>query len=48
MLTLNKNWSSLIKPSKITYDGKNDDNNIANIIIEYLTEVLPFFKVVLQ
>ena len=36
MLSLNKNWSSLIKPSKITYDGKNDDNNIANIIIEPL------------
>jgi DNA-directed RNA polymerase subunit alpha len=36
MLSRNKNWSSLIKPSKITYEGKNDDNNVANIIIEPL------------
>jgi DNA-directed RNA polymerase subunit alpha len=36
MLSLNKNWRSLIKPSKIVYDGNNDDSNIANIIIEPL------------
>lgn len=36
MLSLNKNWSSLIKPSKIMYDGHNEDNNIANIIVEPL------------
>ncbi len=36
MLSLNKNWSSLIKPSKIVYDGNNDESNIANIIIEPL------------
>ncbi|MDA9163293.1 DNA-directed RNA polymerase subunit alpha [Rickettsiaceae bacterium] len=36
MLSLNKNWSSLIKPSKIAYDGNNEDSNIANIIIEPL------------
>jgi DNA-directed RNA polymerase subunit alpha len=36
MLALNKNWSSLIKPSKIIYDGHNEDNNVANIIIEPL------------
>lgn len=36
MLSLNKNWSSLIKPSKIMYDGHNEDGNIANIIIEPL------------
>ncbi|MDG1437022.1 MAG: DNA-directed RNA polymerase subunit alpha [Rickettsiaceae bacterium] len=36
MLSLNKNWSSLIKPSKISYDGHNENSNIANIIIEPL------------
>lgn len=36
MLSLNKNWSSLIKPSKIMYDGHNEDGNVANIIIEPL------------
>ena len=36
MLSLNKNWSSLIKPSKIVYDGHSEDNNVANIIIEPL------------
>jgi DNA-directed RNA polymerase subunit alpha len=36
MLSLNKNWSSLIKPSKIMYDGHNEDGNIANIVIEPL------------
>jgi DNA-directed RNA polymerase subunit alpha len=36
MLSLNKNWSSLIKPSKIVYDGKNNKSNVANIIIEPL------------
>ncbi len=36
MLSLNKNWNSLIKPSKIAYDGKNDVVNLANIIIEPL------------
>ena len=36
MSSRNKNWSSLIKPSKITYEGKNDDSNVANIIIEPL------------
>lgn len=34
MLSLSKNWSSLIKPSKVTYDGNNDESNVANIIIE--------------
>lgn len=36
MLSLNKNWNSLIKPSKITYDGKNNVANVANIIIDPL------------
>lgn len=36
MLSLNKNWSSLIKPSKVMYDGTSDDGNIANFIIEPL------------
>ncbi len=36
MLSLNKNWNSLIKPSKIVYDGNNGDCSIANIIIEPL------------
>lgn len=37
MSLLNKNWNSLIKPSKIVYDGQvNEDNNVANIIIEPL------------
>ncbi|PCJ26929.1 MAG: DNA-directed RNA polymerase subunit alpha [Rickettsiales bacterium] len=36
MLSLNKNWSSLIKPSKISYDGKEEKSNVANIIIEPL------------
>ena len=36
MLSLNKNWNSLIKPSKIVYDGNNSDCSIANIIIEPL------------
>ncbi|GAB4163392.1 MAG: DNA-directed RNA polymerase subunit alpha [Rickettsiaceae bacterium] len=36
MLSLNKNWSSLIKPSKIVYDRKNEESNVANIVIEPL------------
>jgi len=36
MLSLNKNWNSLIKPSKISYEGKSDVTNVANIIIEPL------------
>ena len=36
MSLLNKNWNSLIKPSKIVYDGANDESNVANIIIEPL------------
>jgi len=36
MSLLNKNWNSLIKPSKIIYDNKNGKSNIANIIIEPL------------
>lgn len=37
MLSLNKNWNSLIKPSKITYDGgTSTTNNITSIIIEPL------------
>ena len=36
MLSLNKNWNSLIKPSRIAYDGNNEDSNVANIIIEPL------------
>ena len=36
MSLLNKNWNSLIKPSKIIYDGANSESNIANIIIEPL------------
>jgi DNA-directed RNA polymerase subunit alpha len=35
MLSINKNWSSLIKPSKIVYDGNSSTSN-ANIIIEPL------------
>ncbi len=36
-MSLNTNWNSLIKPSKIVYDGKNDEEtNVANIIIEPL------------
>lgn len=36
MLSLNKNWSSLIKPSKIVYDGKSEDGRTATIVIEPL------------
>lgn len=36
MSLLNKNWSSLIKPSNILYDGDHDKNNIANIVVEPL------------
>ena len=36
MSLLNKNWNSLIKPSKIVYDGSNDESNVANIKIEPL------------
>lgn len=36
MLSLNKNWNSLIKPAKIVYAGENNESNIANIIIEPL------------
>jgi DNA-directed RNA polymerase subunit alpha len=35
MSLLNKNWNSLIKPSKITYDG-DSNGSIANIVIEPL------------
>jgi DNA-directed RNA polymerase subunit alpha len=38
MLSLNKNWNTLIKPSKINYIGSDEDseNNVANIVIEPL------------
>jgi len=36
MSLLNNNWNSLIKPSKIIYDGANSESNVANIIIEPL------------
>ena len=36
MLSLNKNWNSLIKPSKIMCDQKNNSDNVANITIEPL------------
>jgi len=40
MLSLNKNWNSLIKPSKISYAGSNantnDKSNVANIVVEPL------------
>lgn len=36
MSLLNKNWKSLIKPSKISYDGVSEDSNIATIVIEPL------------
>ncbi len=36
MLSLNKNWSALIKPSKILYDVLDKNNNIAKIIVEPL------------
>ncbi|NRB10468.1 MAG: DNA-directed RNA polymerase subunit alpha [Rickettsiaceae bacterium] len=36
MVSLNKNWNALIKPSKIEYDGDNTDSRVANIIIEPL------------
>lgn len=38
MLSLNKNWNSLIKPSKINYAGSSSDDksNVANIVIEPL------------
>lgn len=36
MSLLNNNWNSLIKPSKIIYDGTNNESNLANIIIEPL------------
>lgn len=36
MSLLNKNWKSLIKPSKIVYDGVHNESNIANIVIEPL------------
>jgi DNA-directed RNA polymerase subunit alpha len=36
MSLLNKNWNSLIKPSKIIYDGANNESNVANIKIEPL------------
>ncbi len=35
-MSLNTNWNSLIKPSKINYDGVNEENNAANIVIEPL------------
>jgi DNA-directed RNA polymerase subunit alpha len=36
MLSLNKNWNSLIKPSKIFFDSPDGNNNIAKIVIEPL------------
>ncbi len=40
MLSLNKNWNTLIKPSKISYVGSEDDldrsSKLANIVIEPL------------
>lgn len=36
MLSLNKNWSALIKPSKIVYDNPDKSNNIVKIVVEPL------------
>jgi len=36
MLSLNKNWNSLIKPSKVTYESLVGNENIAKIVIEPL------------
>jgi len=36
MSLLNKNWNSLIKPSRIVYDNVNTEGNIANIVVEPL------------
>ena len=36
MLSLNKNWNSLIKPSKLVYDISYEANNIAKIVAEPL------------
>ena len=36
MSSLNKNWNSLIKPSKISYDGGGEISNVANITIQPL------------
>ncbi len=38
MLSLNKNWNLLIKPSKITYDDSDEEEkgNVANIVVEPL------------
>jgi len=37
MLSLNKNWNLLIKPSKIAYvDSGDDEGNVANIVVEPL------------
>lgn len=38
MLSLNKNWNTLIKPTKINYLGSEEEseNNIANIVVEPL------------
>lgn len=36
MVSLNKNWNSLIKPSKLIYDISYEANNIAKIIAEPL------------
>ncbi|WP_342271311.1 DNA-directed RNA polymerase subunit alpha [Candidatus Tisiphia endosymbiont of Parasteatoda lunata] len=36
MLSLNKNWSALIKPSKIVYDSPDKSSNIVKIVVEPL------------
>ncbi len=36
MLSLSKNWNSLIKPSKIEYDSNNIKNNSATVVIKPL------------
>lgn len=36
MSSLNKNWNSLIKPSKNTYSKKNNNANITDIVVEPL------------
>ncbi len=36
MLSLNKNWNSLIKPSKIVYDNPDQNAKVARIIVEPL------------
>lgn len=36
MLSLNKNWNSLIKPSKIVYDKPSRNNNLVKIVVEPL------------